>query len=581
MLFCIVPDNGKLIRKIPYSTLFPNDLKDKNKERIRSFYIDNKDQMWFHTYSKVFIRNMKTGKTIALPNSRVDSLGISGRDFYGITGSEDGTIFLPSMQNGLQIIYPGATVQDISYKRLGQEDGLPIEKLLKVVCLGENAWISTRKGLVKYHIPSSKLDVFSKRDGIPNHDLLNYWTISLDITEEGDVYFGNPDQIVHLKSNDLYENASSPEVFITELKIGGEEKKFEKNTLFLDKISLKHKESSFSIHYSTNDYILTDQQKFKYRLIGYDDDWIEAGNSRDAIYTKVPGGKYIFEIMAANSSGIWNKIPKSMEINIDTPFYKSNIFYSLLALISISLARFLYKKRIQQIREKEKIKSDFAIQLAEVEMRALRAQMNPHFIFNSLNSINKYILYNDPRNASRYLTKFAKLIRLILNNSKSKLISLEDEIHAITLYIELELMRFNQKFDFKKSIKTNFPKSEILIPPMILQTYIENAIWHGLMPLEKQGQLIVSIEQSNNTLICKIDDNGIGRKKAKENLQRNSIRKKSIGMQITSERLALVESMYQIKTELKIKDKIDADGNGIGTLVTLTIPITRDQSIND
>lgn len=565
--------DGSLIKVFPYSEILPAAIKNR-QQQIASFFIDEDGLFWFNTESQVFTRDMENGTDSLFQNSRDGSSGIKGKELFNIAGTDDGTILISSFLNGLQLIKANDG-SGVAFDLIGLDDGLPIEKVVKVVTRGDVAWLATRKGLVQYHLSSGKVTILNKKDGIPNPDLLNYWTIGLDITEEGHVFFSNPDQIGWIDGNDLYDLAEPPHVFFTDIKIQSKNKKVSRHIRHLQKVALKAEENFFTISFASDDYIFPNDQKFRYRLLGYDEDWVDAGNERSATYTKVPGGKYTFELLGANAYGVWTSVPKQVELIIETPFFQSNLFYGMLFAGLLLASYGIYRFRVEQIKEREKLKADFSVQLAEVEMSALRAQMNPHFVFNSLNSINKYILTNEPRMASRYLTKFSKLMRLILNNSKSKEISLEDELSALTLYVDMEQLRFDQKFEFIQEIKTIDALSQILIPPMLIQPYIENAIWHGLMPLDKPGRLKLSLLQEGGVLQCIIDDTGVGRERAVELQQKNEVKKKSMGMQITSDRLHLVEALHHIKTELEIVDKKDNNGNAIGTRVILKIPIKK------
>ena len=225
--------------------------------------------------------------------------------------------------------------------------------------------------------------------------------------------------------------------------------------------------------------------------------------------------------------------------------------------------------QIQKL-ESERAKAELQQQATELEMHALRAQMNPHFIFNCLSSINRFILKNEPEMASDYLTKFSRLIRMVLNNSKNSLIILEDELEMLRLYLDLERLRFKNAFDYSISFYNHFDISSIFIPPLLLQPFAENAIWHGLMHKEGHGYLEITLELENNMLNCYITDNGVGRKKA-EALKSKSVEKqKSMGMQITAERLALLNKDIE-QTIFNVEDLTDAEGQAAGTRVTVKI----------
>ncbi|MEJ7680859.1 MAG: sensor histidine kinase [Segetibacter sp.] len=214
-------------------------------------------------------------------------------------------------------------------------------------------------------------------------------------------------------------------------------------------------------------------------------------------------------------------------------------------------------------------------QSTELEMQALRAQMNPHFIFNSLNSINRYILQNDKLKASEYLTKFSRLVRLILQNSQVSLIPLESELEALRLYLELEAVRFDHQFEYKLIIDKDIDTDILKVPPLIIQPYAENAIWHGLMHKEEKGHLEVELYQCDQVLCCKITDDGIGRKKAAELKSKSASTHKSMGMRITADRIAILQQEKQLDTTIKIRDIVLPDGCAGGTEVLLKIPLMQ------
>lgn len=223
--------------------------------------------------------------------------------------------------------------------------------------------------------------------------------------------------------------------------------------------------------------------------------------------------------------------------------------------------------------EKEQKLADYKSRAADLEMMALRAQMNPHFIFNSLNSINRFILKNEPEAASDYLTKFSRLIRLILQNSQAKSVCLENELDALRLYLEMEVSRFEGHFDYTISYEQDLEIEHLEVPPLIIQPYVENAIWHGLMHKGDKGNLLIELHRDNNTLCCRITDDGIGRKRAGELKSKSASKNKSLGMQITAHRLALINALNAKAATVEVTDLVDSSGEACGTSVLLRIPI--------
>jgi signal transduction histidine kinase len=232
------------------------------------------------------------------------------------------------------------------------------------------------------------------------------------------------------------------------------------------------------------------------------------------------------------------------------------------------------KSKLVETQKIKQVETAFEHKIAETEMIALRAQMNPHFIFNCLNSIKLYTLENDSQTASEYLTKFSQLIRLVLENSRSEKVTLQKELETLKLYIELEAMRFKDKVQYKINVVPHIDQQYIEMPPLLLQPYVENAIWHGLMHKSEGGNITIDISQPEEYLLhIEISDDGIGRDMAKEHKSKSATRQKSFGLKMTSERLDAINHIYQTKTEVKIVDLIDADGNAAGTKVIIEIPL--------
>jgi sensor histidine kinase YesM len=226
--------------------------------------------------------------------------------------------------------------------------------------------------------------------------------------------------------------------------------------------------------------------------------------------------------------------------------------------------------------ENQITKAELKQQATELEMQALRAQMNPHFIFNSLNSINRFILQNNRTQASEYLTKFSKLVRMILQNSQTSLISLESELESLQLYLELEVLRFDDHFKFKLQVDNKLETDIIKVPPLIIQPYAENAIWHGLMHKEEKGQLDIEVSETNNHLFFKITDDGIGRKQSAALASKSATRHKSMGSKITAERIAMLQGSDSIESMVTINDLVSPEGNAAGTEVIIKIPVMYD-----
>jgi len=231
---------------------------------------------------------------------------------------------------------------------------------------------------------------------------------------------------------------------------------------------------------------------------------------------------------------------------------------------------------VLQQSEAEKTRASLHQKATELEMQVLRAQMNPHFIFNSLNSINRFILEKDKAQASAYLTKFSRLVRMILQNSQASFITIESELESLRLYLELEAVRFDQHFTYGIQVEENLDISAVKVPPLIIQPYVENAIWHGLMHKEEKGQLVIEVYLQDEFLYCRITDNGIGRKKAAVLKSKSAAAYKSMGMQITASRITIMGLQHQKDGHITVSDLASDDGIACGTEVLLKIPVCYD-----
>ena len=232
------------------------------------------------------------------------------------------------------------------------------------------------------------------------------------------------------------------------------------------------------------------------------------------------------------------------------------------------------QNKVVEAQKIKQIETAFEQKIAETEMAALRAQMNLHFIFNCLNSIKLYTLENDSQTASEYLTIFSQLIRLVLENSRSEKVTLQKELETLRLYIEREAMRFKDKVKYQINVAPEIDQQYIDIPPLLLQPYVENAIWHGLMHKKNGGNIRVDVSLlTEHCLQIEITDDGIGRELAAEYKSKSATRQKSFGLKMTSERIDIINQVYKINADVQISDMKDGMNNSMGTKVIIKIPV--------
>ena len=254
---------------------------------------------------------------------------------------------------------------------------------------------------------------------------------------------------------------------------------------------------------------------------------------------------------------------------------KGIVLVALVAgLIVYVLMQRLKNQKMLEAKNNEVKEANFKSQLSELKMKALQAQINPHFIFNCMNSINQMIIEGRNDRASLYLSKFSKLIRLILENSESTEVSLKDEISLLEAYIQLEELRFNGCIGYRVNTAKDIDPENVFLPFMVLQPFVENAIWHGLRPKAQNGdgKIDISIEQNDGLLVCQIEDNGIGRERSNQLQSKTVWKTKSLGLKITEERLELLNKEFK-KQLIQITDLKDDEGQALGTRVEVSIPL--------
>ncbi len=266
----------------------------------------------------------------------------------------------------------------------------------------------------------------------------------------------------------------------------------------------------------------------------------------------------------------YQKTTTSAEERQNEQIRKAILFSMIPFVVAFIFVVFVFyrRKRESVIRERE---TALRHQIAEVEMKALRAQINPHFIFNSLNSIHRFILVEKRKEAGEYLLKFANLIRLVLENSLHKEVSLKEDIQALKLYIEMEQVRMNNGFDYTLEVDPSIDNENVLVPPLIVQPFVENSIWHGLNNIKHRGILSISISRKGNMLRYCLEDNG-GSETVKEETILHSAKKKSLGMSLTRERLEILNRVKGSNADFTISDNLDTNQKSIGKKVELLIP---------
>ena len=339
---------------------------------------------------------------------------------------------------------------------------------------------------------------------------------------------------------------------------------------FLKQIELDYTHNTISVGFSAVDLEFPYRLEYAYTLDGVEKDWIYTNNSdRKINYANLSPGIYVFKVKAREWGSKWSP-EKSLVITIAPPFWQTWWFIMLCIIVFAALIFWFVQWRVNNIRKQERVRIFHEKELLELEAKALRAQMNPHFIFNCMNSIKSLIQQNEQDKAVIYLTTFSKLIRTIFQNSDKRDINLYDELETCKLYTQLESMRFGNKFSYAFSVDETLDLKSVMVPALIIQPFIENAIWHGIIPKEDGGNLTVNVDKIDNDIRCIVNDNGIGREMSKQNkFKGETSSHQSKGVHLTQARLNLDNLLNERNASVETIDKKDEEGKAVGTTVVI------------
>ncbi len=481
-------------------------------------------------------------------------------DIRSLYEDRAGQLWVGTNQGGLNLFDPRTE----RFAAITTRDGLPSNHISGIV--GDAAgqlWLATHQGLCRFDTRTRTVRNYDASDGLQDNEFFEVAGRSPD----GKLFVAGPNGFNRFDPARILDNPVVPPVQITGVQVLNQPRSLTGGQLELD-----HTENFISFDFVALNFVMPEKNQYAYQLEGVDKTWINSRTRRYARYTNLDPGDYTFRVRGSNNDGVWNQAGASLRVVIRPPFWKTWWFVvaCLLALAGLIWAGLRF--RIRQVERAEAGKTEVNRRLAAMEMQALRAQMNPHFIFNSLNSINRFILRNESDAASDYLSKFAKLIRLILQNSNAPTVSLDQELEALTLYLRLEALRFDDKFTFTIRVDDALDTAHIEIPPLVIQPYVENAIWHGLLHKpDGIGHLLIDLQETSGGLICVIEDNGIGRLRSAELKSKSATRTKSMGMQITAQRLALNHTLTGKQTTVTVEDLVDSFGEPAGTRVVIVL----------
>ncbi|WP_290799953.1 sensor histidine kinase [Flavobacterium sp.] len=550
--------NGIVYSGFDRATVFyleNNRIKKQNElnfsRAYRSFYDENNKKIYVSYVDNLIVYESDFTSKILTYNNK----SITAKE---ICATSDGVVWIATFSEGI----------------LGYKDGKFIHKIdtsngLKSVVIQElksdkNAiWIVTDKGIQLFDAVSKKF-----KPSLLN-DAANMGNAKGLIVNDQNILLVSQEAILEIEKNIQPKTYYPNEIYFKSLTIN------EKETLVQENYNLPYDSNRIKISFHTNGYFPDEELQYEYRLLGLNDQWIPIEKNINFInFNSLPSNSYVFEIRAKNGNHKYF-MSKKISFQINLPYWKRWWFVLLVFLFIFGIIIVFYRNKLA-IQEKEKElalrNAKFESELAVLKLENLKSQMNPHFIFNALNSIQEYIVLNQKHLASSYLAKFADLIRAYLNHSSKGYISLKEEIECLNIYLELEKLRFEEKFTYVIAIGD--VNEEIKIPTMLIQPYVENAIKHGLLHKKEDRKLRVTFRMllEEQMLQCVIIDNGIGREKATQLRQKKHL---SFATQANQNRLELLNFGKEKKIGVTIEDVLNENNEIQGTKVILLIPIIK------
>jgi ligand-binding sensor domain-containing protein len=491
-----------------------------------------------------------TQNGLFINNKKLDS--ITGR-VTDIALTNDSIVWVSTNNNGLYGIKNNKIIQQFNEK-----NGLISNNIKSLFATNNIVWIGTFNGLNKLDRKNNKVTTYTTDDGLPS-DIINAIYV-----EDTIVWLGTNIGLVRFDETKITKPTFCN---ITLVSINSSNKQLDADTITLPYHQNNIKFQHNAISFKSEKGIL-----FKYKMEGLDTNWQET-TSNEVNFPSLPYGDFTFKIYALNKFGVQSRT-LSYKIFVTKPFWEKAWFIMVMSLTFIGLVALVAYKYVQRNKKRDEEKRKFLEEIHYAKQMALQTQMNPHFIFNCLNNIQKFIFKNDIENTNKYLTNFATLIRNTLANADKLSISLEDEISYLTKYLDMEKLRFENKLNYEFTIAKEIDIKEIEVPTMLFQPFIENSIKHGILN-KRQGVGLIQIilSESNNFLQCKIIDNGIGRKEAAKIKSAESVLFESKGVDITNRRIEMLNYNKTEKVSLYINDLVDDFNNPLGTEVTILIPL--------
>jgi ligand-binding sensor domain-containing protein len=538
---------------------------------------DNHGIIWIGTGRNGLIKyNPSTGGLEHFTNTVNDTNSLASNFVCSITQDHKGVIWVGTA-SGLCCFHETTR----RFTSFSEKNGLPnVHVAQLLVDDKDRIWMSTNKGICMLKESRTAFTNYDPSDGLQGWEFNDQAAFK---THDGYFCYCGKNGFNMFHPDSLKKNLFIPPLILKRITIFDQPLNIDSSYSDLKSLHLSYKQNFFSFEFAALNYDHPEKNQYACQLIDFDKQMVKLGTNHIISYTNVPPGNYKFKIIASNNDGVWNEAGYELELVITPPFWATWWFRSIALVVFIGTVFFFFKRRENRIRKEQARQTAINKQIAEIRMTALRAQMNPHFIFNSLNSIQHFITIREKEEALSYLSKFSKLIRKILENSREHTVSISNELQLLELYIQLEQLRFSNKFDYHIMVDKKIDIENMEIPPLLIQPYIENAILHGLINKNGKGDLWLSLEKNNGLLICKIEDSGIGRARAQEIEQRKVSKHKSLGIKVTNERISTLSALLDYNMEVVIEDLFETKPASkeapqpAGTRVTISIPVKEEE----
>ena len=453
---------------------------------------------------------------------------------------------------------------------IGIEDGLKHSHICDII-QDDNLhyWIMSEKDLSRIDKRTRAITTYDSKDGFINSA---YYYRSFG-KYDGNLFVAGDSGVDEFDPNKIGINQVPPQIVLSGIRILGNEYESDVALEKLDNIKIDHNQNFIDIDVLSLHYVVPEKNKVAYKFENVHEDYIDIGNKKNISFSGLSPGIHKLWIKGSNSDNVWSE-PKLITIDVAYPWWRTWTFYIGAFLFLGLTGWWILRIYLARIRKKQEENEKISTQMAELELQALSSQMNPHFLFNSLNSIKSLINQNKNEKASTFIIRYSRLIRQILNNSRSKFVRLQEEVDVIRLYLELEKLRLGNSFTFDIDMADDVGADFIEIPPALLQPYVENSIWHGLLNKEHGSKhLSIKIRKIEEFLEIRIIDNGIGRQASKTIQSQSSLKNKSLGTIISKERINLLTDLYGYESTVNILDLMSKDGKPSGTEVQILLHI--------